>query len=152
MHSWPEAQAAQLLPPVPQYWLVSPGWHVLVPSQQPDAHELESQTHWLLPLHSWPVAHVAQVPPPVPQYADVLPGSHVSPLQQPDAHEFESQTHVPVVLSHLWPESQAAQALPPFPHWPRVSLESATHVPLLQQPSEHEVVSQPHWPEAHAWP
>ncbi len=92
-HESPEPQAAQASPPVPQYWFVSPVWHVLLPSQQPVLHEIESQTHWRFPLHSWPVLHVAQVLPPVPQFADVLPVSHVVPLQQPDAHEVESQMH-----------------------------------------------------------
>jgi hypothetical protein len=56
-----------------------------------------------------------------------------------------SQTHVPLVLLHSWPDEQAAHAAPLLPHDAFDSLESATHVPELQQP-EQDVPPQEHTP------
>jgi len=52
LHSWPEAQAKQLTPPLPQVVAVSVWTQCPVPSQQPLGHVVASQTHFPWALHS----------------------------------------------------------------------------------------------------
>lgn len=61
------SHAAQLPPAVP-HWVTEPVTHS-EPAQQPVAHEVESQTHWLL-KHRCPAEQAGPVPQrhePVPQ-------------------------------------------------------------------------------------
>ena len=61
------SQAVQVAPPVPHCDTV-PGERQAVPLQQPDGHEAESHTHWLLrqrapAVHAEPVPHLQPVEP-----------------------------------------------------------------------------------------
>jgi hypothetical protein len=159
-HSWPDAQALQVAPPVPHEPFDSEAYasHVPVmpPLQQPFGQVLTSHEHVPLVLSQRPLEHVAQAAPPVPHFVEVSEayGTHVVPLQQPAGHEVESHTHVPLVVLHSWPDAHAAHAAPPVPHVELDSEAYATHVFPLQQPFGHEVASQTHCPVLvlHSWP
>jgi hypothetical protein len=74
----------------------------------------------------------------------------VLPLQQPIGHDAAVQTHCPLPL-HTWPDAHAEQAAPALPHDVADSLDSASHVPPLQQPG-HDVPPQEHSPPEHDCP
>jgi hypothetical protein len=74
----------------------------------------------------------------------------VLPLQQPFGQDPELHTHCPAAL-HVWPDAHAAHAAPPAPQDIPDSIESARHVPALQQPA-HEAPPHEHAPPEHDSP
>lgn len=131
---------------------------VLPPSQQPLAHETESQTHcWftqrlpaphaapepqaqLPPVHRSAIAalQLVQDPPPVPHSCSVG-GCVQTPLwQQPVGQEVASQTHTP--MSQRCPAAHCA--LPPHLHCPpalQVSARLGSHEPQVEPGGAHWV-------------
>jgi hypothetical protein len=53
---WPPGHVWHVTPPAPQAFGSFPAWHVLLLSQQPDGHEVESQTQTPA-KQRWPAAH-----------------------------------------------------------------------------------------------
>jgi hypothetical protein len=118
LHAWPEAQAPQATPPAPQEAFVSEEYasHVPLDVQQPLEHEVESHTHWPLPLHAWPAGHAPHAAPPFPQelFDSLVSASHAPMLVQQPAHDPPPHVHAPP--EHESPVPQAPHAAPPVPH------------------------------------
>jgi hypothetical protein len=121
------------------------------PLQQPEEHDVESQTQPLPPqrcpaLHSGPVPQrqsplleqalasvglqVEQVSPPAPHAVAVGTGVQRLPTQHPVEHEVESHTQLPP--AHRWPTVQTAP-LGPHSHTPALEQRSARAVSQLLQ-------------------
>ena len=110
-------------------------WHFPELSQQPDGHDVASQTQLPCALHSWFASHVVHTPPPTPQAAlDRVP-LH-APLEQHPLHEVPPQLQAPPL--HAWPDAHAPHALPDDPHALVDWLAVRTHVVPSQQPPGHE--------------
>jgi hypothetical protein len=112
------------------------------------------------PPEQTPSAQLWQTWPTTPQASSALPGRHVSPEQQPFGHEAPSQPQRPLMQRWLGPQdgpaphaqlpsaaqpsaldgSQATQAAPATP---QVASVRVSHTPAAQQPSGHELASQP---------
>jgi hypothetical protein len=118
LHSWPEPQAPQAAPAVPQEPLDSAEYasHTPLEVQQPAGHEVASQTHWPLALHSWPAGHAAHARPPLPheEFVSLDSASHAPPPVQQPAHDPPPQVHDP--FEHASPEPHALHAPPLVPH------------------------------------
>ena len=158
LHSWPDPQAEQLAPPVPQEPFDSDVYasHVplVPPTQQPLGHVVASHEQTPAVLSQRPFAQDAHATPPIPHWEEdcEAEGTHVLPLQQPPAHEVASQTHCPVVLLHSCPEAHAPHDAPPAPHEVFDSEAYASQVLPLQQPFGHEVPLHTHCPlPLHCW-
>ncbi len=159
--------AAPLLPQ-----LALAGVRHVVPSQQPEPHELASQTQ-LPDAQRCPTAQGAPEPhahtpegehpsartesqrthatPVRPQLA-TLGALHVEPEQQPLAQIDVHSGHVPPVhvpAAHVW------QAPPPLPHWAADVPSwhtSPTQHPLQEMPSHTQLPATQRWPAAHEAP
>jgi hypothetical protein len=140
LHSWPDPQAAQATPALPQLALTSVVMQLPLGSQQPLGHEVASQTHLPWELHSWLAGHVAHVAPLDPHAALDVPPTHTELALQQPLHETPPQPHDPPV--HPWPAAHVPHTSPLFPHWLALWLPSATQVVPLQQPFGHEVAVQ----------
>jgi hypothetical protein len=73
-------------------------------SQQPEAHEVASQTQRpAVVSHSCPKAHALHTAPAVPQEAsdwDAYASQDPAVVQQPFGHEAASHTHCPLCVLH----------------------------------------------------
>lgn len=157
-------QSTQLVPLDPH--VVAERAAQIVPSQQPEAHEVASHAH-TPPTQRWPdpqggpephahapatqpserPSHATQAAPAVP-HALCEGVAHVVPEQQPLAQLVALQlAHAP--LAHVPPAPQLAHAVPPVPH--AVALLPARQLVPLQQPS-HEVASHTQAPPTQCWP
>lgn len=124
-------------------------WHFPEESQQPDGHDVASQTHLPCVLQSWLAPHMAHTPPPRPQ-AELDGVVLHTPLAQHPLHDVPPQLQAPAL--HAWPPAQVPHELPADPHalvdWSAVR----THVVPWQQPPGHEEGVQVHAPAAlHVW-
>lgn len=108
----PVTHATHAAPPIPH--VAKPEvWHFPVPSQQPEGHDVASQTHLPCVLHSWLAPHVAHTPPPRPQVE--LDGVVLhTPLAQHPLHDVPPQLQAPALQA--WPVAQVPHALPADPH------------------------------------
>jgi hypothetical protein len=131
LHSWPEEQAPQVSPPVPQEVLLSEPYSshvpVMPPLQQPSGHEVASQTHCPIPLHSWPDGHAAQTAPPEPHevFDSLVGASHLSLAVQQPGQDVPAQEQAPLV--QFSPGAQELHAPPPVPHCVTDWAESEMH-------------------------
>jgi hypothetical protein len=160
-----ELQDEHPLPPAPHE--VTPAELHVVPLQQPDAHEVASQTHAPL-TQCWPAAQGAPVPhaheppeqesarigsqatqatPLLPQVA-VEGELQVLPVQHPLVHWLEQSPQTPLVQS--CPDPQAVQAAPPVPQ--AVGSGDVLQTLPLQHPPAQDVASQVHVPPTQCWP
>lgn len=134
-HPSPEAQAAQATPPVPQAWMVSPGWQRPL-AQQPSGQLCGVQRHW--PVSSsqtwlaWQVPQVPVPPQPSPPHTRLVQlGAQHNPsglhwLSGP-AQQSMSLAQQPV------PRGEQAMGVPPAGHW----LTGAAQTKLKQLPEQH---------------
>jgi hypothetical protein len=129
---WPEPQATQAPPPVPQaVTSVAPPKLQLWPLQHPLVQVAGEHPEVQTPFaQTSPDLHVAQTAPSVPQAPSSLPELQTSPAQQPFGQEAAVQTHVP--STQAWLLEQLVQSAPPFPHL--LALGRLTQAPLSQQP------------------
>ena len=142
--SAPKPQVTHAPPPMPH--AVNDGVRHVAPAQQPEGHELESQTQ-APPTHRWPAPHAGlephwQTPPtqesaPVPQATHAPPPPphakgvgvvQIAPAQQPLAQETGSQTQIP--FAQRWPTKQSS----PWPQyaWQVVLVRSAPGTPFAR--------------------
>jgi hypothetical protein len=161
-------QLEQPLPLAPQE--VTPGASQVVPLQQPDPHDVASQTqppltqccpaahtapepHAHLPEEEQESArigsHATQAAPPAPQARAVGVEVQVLPLQQPPVHALAQSPQTPLLQS--WPDAQAVHAEPAMPHAVASGLVSQWLL-LSQHPLAHEVASHTHDPPTQCWP
>ena len=148
LHTCPVPHVTQATPPVPHVPLPEV-WHFPELSQQPDGHDVASQTHLPCVLQSWFAPHTAHTPPPTPQ-ADVDGVVLHTPLAQHPLHDAPPQLQAPPLQA--WPAAHIPHALPEDPHALVVWLAVRTQVVPSQQPPGHEDGVQVHAPAAlQAW-
>jgi hypothetical protein len=131
----------------------------VTPEQQPFGQFVALQLLHTPPEQT-PSAQGWQAWPPTPQASSALPGRHVFPEQHPFGHEVPSHTQRPLRQRWLGPQDapsphaqlpsaaqpsalDGSQATQDAPATPQVASVRGLQAPSAQQPSGHEVASQP---------